>query len=315
MDTTSERMPLREMLATDYGWTPRQRQVLDLITRGKSNQKIADELSVSLDGAKWHMREILSKLNVDTREEAAEYWRRYNGVAPRFARLFRSVTAGGIVRWAVGGGAVLAVAGSAAILIAGAGSDGGAPSADGVGAAANSPAFVNPPSGQDADAIIVGGTVVEAASATSLVVSTRDLGSFEVEITTASEVWAGEITVGYVPPVGSTFDGSGRWSGGAGNSTFVVESAWFNLRRVRARLLEPATQDGTNIGLVFADADGKSWLAVVEPRLLTYASIGGIPVASGAEPGAAKAGWGIDAIGFERPDGSLLVTWMELYPD
>ena len=61
---------MNERLATDYGWTPRQREVLDLIADGKSNQQLADTLGISLDGAKWHMREILSKLDVDTREEA-----------------------------------------------------------------------------------------------------------------------------------------------------------------------------------------------------------------------------------------------------
>jgi DNA-binding CsgD family transcriptional regulator/heat shock protein HslJ len=84
------------MLATDYGWTPRQRQVLDLITRGRSNQEIADELGVSLDGAKWHMREILSKLGVATREEAAEYWRRYNGWPARLRRIPATFP---LIRW------------------------------------------------------------------------------------------------------------------------------------------------------------------------------------------------------------------------
>ncbi len=103
------------MLATDYSWTPRQREVLDLITRGKSNQQIADTLGISLDGAKWHMREILSKLGVDTREEAAEYWRRYNGVAPRFSRLFRGVAGAGAVKWVPGGLVAAAVIGVAFI--------------------------------------------------------------------------------------------------------------------------------------------------------------------------------------------------------
>jgi DNA-binding CsgD family transcriptional regulator len=98
------------MLATDYSWTPRQREVLDLITRGKSNQQIADTLGISLDGAKWHMREILSKLGVDTREEAAEYWRGYNGVTPRFARLLRGVVGAGLGKW-------LAVATAAGALV------------------------------------------------------------------------------------------------------------------------------------------------------------------------------------------------------
>jgi DNA-binding CsgD family transcriptional regulator len=119
VDTTSERTRLRDLLAVDYGWTPRQREVLDLITRGRSNQEIAHTLGISLDGAKWHMREILSKLNVDTREEAAEYWRRHNGFAPRFARLFRSVTGASVGKWLAGalvGGALVGMVAAALAL-------------------------------------------------------------------------------------------------------------------------------------------------------------------------------------------------------
>lgn len=61
---------------------------------------------------KYHVSEILSKLGADSREEAAEYWRRYNGMAPRFARVFRAI---------LGGTAMKVAAGTAAIAIAGAG--------------------------------------------------------------------------------------------------------------------------------------------------------------------------------------------------
>lgn len=74
----------------DFKWTERQRQVLDRLTRGWSNQQIADDLGISLDGAKWHLREILSTLGVESREAAAEYWRRRNGLPSRFARVFRA---------------------------------------------------------------------------------------------------------------------------------------------------------------------------------------------------------------------------------
>jgi DNA-binding CsgD family transcriptional regulator len=53
----------------------RQRQVLDLIASGATNGEIAERLGITLDGAKWHVREILSRLDVDSREEAAEWWR------------------------------------------------------------------------------------------------------------------------------------------------------------------------------------------------------------------------------------------------
>lgn len=56
--------------------TPRHEEVLELIARGKTNGEIARELGISLDGVKFHVREILSRMGVDSREEAAEAWRR-----------------------------------------------------------------------------------------------------------------------------------------------------------------------------------------------------------------------------------------------
>jgi DNA-binding CsgD family transcriptional regulator len=41
---------MAERLRTDYGWTPRQREVLTLIERGKNNLEIADALGISRDG-------------------------------------------------------------------------------------------------------------------------------------------------------------------------------------------------------------------------------------------------------------------------
>lgn len=73
-------------------WSARQRQVLDLLVQGKSNQQIADAMSISLDGAKWHLREIFAKLGVDSREEAADYWRAQNRLATRLRRRLRLVT-------------------------------------------------------------------------------------------------------------------------------------------------------------------------------------------------------------------------------
>lgn len=55
-------------------FTPRERDVLDELVRGRTNYEIAQRLGISLDGVKWHIREILSKLAVSSREEAAAYW-------------------------------------------------------------------------------------------------------------------------------------------------------------------------------------------------------------------------------------------------
>jgi DNA-binding CsgD family transcriptional regulator len=67
-------------------FTPRQRAVLDLLARGYTNGQIAEELGISLDGAKYHVSEILQKLGVDSREEAAEYWREFNSPRARIGR-------------------------------------------------------------------------------------------------------------------------------------------------------------------------------------------------------------------------------------
>ncbi|HEV8574369.1 MAG TPA: helix-turn-helix transcriptional regulator, partial [Dehalococcoidia bacterium] len=51
--------------------TPREREVLDLIRLGLTNEEIAQRLSITVAGAKYHVSQILSKLGVATREEAA----------------------------------------------------------------------------------------------------------------------------------------------------------------------------------------------------------------------------------------------------
>src|SRR5574341_2340299 len=51
--------------------TPREREVLDLVRLGLTNEEIAERLGISLDGAKYHVSQILSRLGVTTREEAA----------------------------------------------------------------------------------------------------------------------------------------------------------------------------------------------------------------------------------------------------
>lgn len=48
--------------------------MLGLLRHDLTNEQIADQLDISLDGAKYHVSQILSKLGVSSREEAAE-WR------------------------------------------------------------------------------------------------------------------------------------------------------------------------------------------------------------------------------------------------
>ena len=97
--------------------SPRQQEVLELIAGGRTNAEIAERLGVSLDGAKWHVREILSKLNVDSREQAADYWRNYQRPMSRLARTFAAISMPGLLKLAVVGGAALGVAGIAVAAV------------------------------------------------------------------------------------------------------------------------------------------------------------------------------------------------------
>lgn len=116
--TTPTPVPMRERLRTDYAWTLRQRQVLELIAQCRSNTEIAEELGLSLAGAKWHVSEILSKLQAEQREEAAEYWRRYNGLSPRFERVFRGIAGGVAAKWMAGAAAVVIAGVVVAVIVA-----------------------------------------------------------------------------------------------------------------------------------------------------------------------------------------------------
>jgi DNA-binding CsgD family transcriptional regulator len=53
--------------------TPRQWEVLALLREGLSNEQIALRLGISVDGVKFHVSEILSKLGVSSRNEAARW--------------------------------------------------------------------------------------------------------------------------------------------------------------------------------------------------------------------------------------------------
>lgn len=53
--------------------TPREWQVLELIRQGLTNQAIASQLGISVDTVKFHVSEILSKLGVSSRREAAQW--------------------------------------------------------------------------------------------------------------------------------------------------------------------------------------------------------------------------------------------------
>lgn len=51
--------------------TQREREVLELVVHGLSNKEIAERLSVTAEGVRWHLKHIYNKLHVHSRTEAA----------------------------------------------------------------------------------------------------------------------------------------------------------------------------------------------------------------------------------------------------
>lgn len=145
-------------------WTKRQKEVLDLLVKGYTNRQIGEALGISLDGAKWHVSEIIGTLGVDTREEAADYWREYNGLPARLRRVGAALTGGLALRWAaaVAGVVVLAVvAGVVWVTLREAGGDeaAGTPAATTTAVAAIPPATPPPgpadPGGGGSDTLLI----------------------------------------------------------------------------------------------------------------------------------------------------------------
>jgi len=98
--------------------TPREQEVLELIAEGLTNEQIAVRLGISFGGAKYHVAEILSKLGVSSREEAARYLRqpartRFAALAPLMFWMREGATEpSGLVK-----AAILAAGGVAVLLV------------------------------------------------------------------------------------------------------------------------------------------------------------------------------------------------------
>jgi DNA-binding CsgD family transcriptional regulator len=69
----------REAARHEHELNERQREVLALVASGLTNAEIGERLGMTLDGAKWNVSEILTKLGLESREHAAEYWRWRHG--------------------------------------------------------------------------------------------------------------------------------------------------------------------------------------------------------------------------------------------
>jgi NarL family two-component system response regulator LiaR len=61
---------LKQDKSKQYDLTEREREILGLMVEGMPNQEIAEKLVVSQSTVKFHVSNILSKLEVDTRTEA-----------------------------------------------------------------------------------------------------------------------------------------------------------------------------------------------------------------------------------------------------
>lgn len=80
--------PLDEQAADSYTpLSPREMEILEMVTRGSSNKEIAFRLNISQQTVKNHMTAILRKLHVEDRTQAAVYalrhgWVRLDSSAP-----------------------------------------------------------------------------------------------------------------------------------------------------------------------------------------------------------------------------------------
>ncbi|MFN8615509.1 MAG: LuxR C-terminal-related transcriptional regulator [Dehalococcoidia bacterium] len=96
--------------------TPAEERVLQFIRKGHTNGEIAERLGVSLDAVKYHVSNMLGKLELRSREELAGWRPQRNPLARLWGAIPLAVKlgAGGAVATAVAGGAVLAALSPAA---------------------------------------------------------------------------------------------------------------------------------------------------------------------------------------------------------
>src|ERR1035437_6714791 len=71
----------------------RKKKGRGLSGRGRTNPEIAAELGIRFETAKWHVSEIITKLGVESREEAAQAWRADRTIGRRVARGIQAVVA------------------------------------------------------------------------------------------------------------------------------------------------------------------------------------------------------------------------------
>src|SRR5437660_3599817 len=94
--------------------TPREWEVLGLVREGMTNEQIAERLQISVRGVKFHVSEIIGKLGVADRHEAAR-WNSGGESAPAVALALRRAT-WPVVPGVVSSGAILVTVAAVALL-------------------------------------------------------------------------------------------------------------------------------------------------------------------------------------------------------
>ena len=74
----------------EYGLTPRESEVLALITQGLTNQEIADRAYISINSVKTYVRTAYRKIGVSRRSQAVA-WGIENGFRPQRSRVVEGV--------------------------------------------------------------------------------------------------------------------------------------------------------------------------------------------------------------------------------
>jgi NarL family two-component system response regulator LiaR len=81
----------------DHSLTSREKEILGLLRLGHTNRQIADQLLISRETVKWHLRKLFGKIGVKDRLEAALYARDHN-VLPRHDRTEKTAARAALVQ-------------------------------------------------------------------------------------------------------------------------------------------------------------------------------------------------------------------------
>ena len=106
-----------EAFRLEHTLNERQRDVIGLVAQGKTNPEIAAHFDMTLNGAKWNVSEVLTKLGFSAREEIAAYYRWRQQPSRRLLAKVRAIAGLPLAKWAVAGSALVAV-GAGIIVVA-----------------------------------------------------------------------------------------------------------------------------------------------------------------------------------------------------